>query len=172
MFSSRFQPKHRSVESCGRGLLPIIFGGVTPQLGFISLKKHMKQFILISALSLSYVFSAATPTFSADEPPPWAYPVNPPGFKPRPEDSILRRVPGSSVTYSVTQLSNRFLAPIWHPDDHPPLPQIVATGRKPNVLACGFCHRADGSGGPENSSLAGLPAAYIVQQMADFKTSA
>jgi cytochrome c553 len=38
------------------------------------------------------------------------------------------------------------------------------------VFACGFCHRADGSGGPENSSLAGLPAAYIVQQMADFKT--
>jgi cytochrome c553 len=38
------------------------------------------------------------------------------------------------------------------------------------VFACGFCHRADGSGGPENSSLAGLPAAYVVQQMADFKT--
>jgi cytochrome c553 len=123
-------------------------------------------------LSLVYVLSAAIPTFSAEEPPPWAYPVNPPDFKPRPEDGILRRVPGSGVTHSVTQLSDRFLAPVWHPDDHPSLPQIVATGRKPNVLACGFCHREDGSGGPENSNLAGLPAAYIVQQMADFKTGA
>jgi cytochrome c553 len=30
-------------------------------------------------------------------------------------------------------------------------------------------HRADGSGGPENSSLFGLPTAYIVQQTLDFK---
>ena len=68
----------------------------------------------------------------------------PSGFKPRPEDGILRRVPGSTATYSVTQLGDRFIAPVWHPGDHPPLPQIVAEGRKPNVFACGFCHRADG----------------------------
>ena len=132
----------------------------------------MRKFTLMIGLSLVYVLSAAIPTFSAEDPPPWAYPVNPPDFKPRPEDGILRRVPGSGVTYSVTQLSDRFLASVWHPDDHPSLPQIVATGRKPNVLACGFCHREDGSGGPENSNLAGLPATYIVQQMADFKTGA
>jgi cytochrome c553 len=36
-------------------------------------------------------------------------------------------------------------------------------------MACGVCHRADGPGGPENSSLFGLPAAYIVQQTKDFK---
>jgi len=52
------------------------------------------------------------------------------------------------------------------------MPEIVAHGRKPDVLACGYCHRADGPGGPENSSLAGLPEAYIVQQMADFKSGA
>jgi cytochrome c553 len=39
-------------------------------------------------------------------------------------------------------------------------------------MACGYCHRAEGTGGPENASLAGLPAAYIVQQMADFKSGA
>jgi cytochrome c553 len=48
----------------------------------------------------------------------------------------------------------------------------VAQGRKPDVFACGFCHRADGPGGPENSALAGLPAAYIVQQMNDYKSGA
>jgi cytochrome c553 len=49
------------------------------------------------------------------------------------------------------------------------MPEIVAHGRKPEVFACGFCHRADGPGGPENASLAGLSASYIKQQMADFK---
>jgi cytochrome c553 len=98
--------------------------------------------------------------------------VNPPDFKPRAEDGIARRVPASSATYSVTQLRDRFISPVWHPNDHPPLPSVVAQGRKPNVFACGFCHRAEGTGGPENASLAGLPAAYIVQQMADYKSGA
>lgn len=129
--------------------------------------------ILFAILALSVVsFSSSTPTLGADEPPAWAYPVNPPDFKPRPEDGILRRVPGSNAAYSVTQLRDRFIAPVWHPDDHPALPEIVASGRKPNVFACGFCHRADGPGGPENANLAGLPAAYIVQQMADYKSGA
>jgi cytochrome c553 len=52
------------------------------------------------------------------------------------------------------------------------MPEIVSQGRQPNVFACGFCHRADEPGGPENSSLAGLPAVYIVQQIADFKSGA
>ena len=66
----------------------------------------------------------------------------------------------------------RFIAPIWHPGDHRPLPDIVASGRKPDVFACGFCHRADGPGGPENADLAGLPKSYIIQQMADYKSGA
>lgn len=132
----------------------------------------MRKFNLIIALSLASVISAATLTSGAEEPPAWAYPVNPPEFKPRTEDGILRQVPGSNATYSVSQLHDRFIAPVWHPSDHPPLPEIVASGRKPNVFACGFCHRADGPGGPENSNLAGLPAAYIVQQMADYKSGA
>ncbi len=46
------------------------------------------------------------------------------------------------------------------------MPEVVARGREPEVFACGFCHRADGPGGPENANIAGLPAACIVQQMA------
>jgi cytochrome c553 len=126
----------------------------------------------ISILALSVASFSASTALGAEDPPAWAYPVNPPDFKPRPEDGIARRVPASTATYSVTQLRDRFIAPVWHPSDHPPLPTIVAQGRKPNVFACGFCHRADGPGGPENASLAGLPAAYIVQQMADYKSGA
>lgn len=102
-------------------------------------------------------------------PPAWAYPVNPPDLKVSPDDGTLRRVPGSTAAFTLTQLRDRYFAPVWHPGDHPPLPEIVARGRKPEVWACGFCHRADGPGGPENSNLAGLPASYFVQQMRDYK---
>ena len=108
----------------------------------------------------------------AQEPPAWAYPVNPPDFKPRADDGQVRRVPDSTAGYTVTQLRDLFAAPVWHPEEHPPLPPIVAQGRKPAVFACGVCHRADGPGGPENANIAGLPAAYIVQQMADYKSGA
>ena len=42
-------------------------------------------------------------------------------------------------------------------------------GRKPNVFACGYCHLPNGQGRPENASLAGQPAEYIVQQVADMR---
>ena len=78
----------------------------------------------------------------------------------------------STAAFTLTQARDLFFALDWHPSDHPPLPDIVAYGRKPDVMACGVCHRADGPGGPENASLAGLPAQYITQQMADFKSGA
>ncbi|HET7108949.1 MAG TPA: hypothetical protein VFI38_19200 [Candidatus Acidoferrum sp.] len=52
------------------------------------------------------------------------------------------------------------------------MPAIVAHGRQPDVYACAYCHLPNGLGRPENSSLAGLPAAYILQQLADFKSGA
>jgi cytochrome c553 len=120
-------------------------------------------------LGLLCALMAAGQVRSEDGPPAWAYPVNPPDFKPPPDDGKPRQVPGSSASYTVPQTRDRFLAPDWHPGDHPAMPEIVSRGRKPDVYACGFCHRADGPGGPENASLAGLSAAYIKQQMADFK---
>ena len=59
-----------------------------------------------------------------------------------------RRVPDSDLTLTLTQVRDLFFSPDWHPGDHPPQPDVVAHGRKPDVLACGFCHRADGPGGP------------------------
>ena len=132
----------------------------------------MTKFNAILILASASVFVAGMPAHSAEGPPVWAYPVNPPDFKLPPDDGVPRRVPDSTATYTLSQLRDRFIAPVWHPGDHAPLPDVVARGRKPDVFACGFCHRADGPGGPENSGLAGLPAAYIVQQMADFKSGA
>jgi len=53
-----------------------------------------------------------------------------------------------------------------------PCPKSSSAAGSPGVYACGVCHRADGPGGPENCSLAGLPQAYIVEQLADFKSEA
>jgi cytochrome c553 len=126
--------------------------------------------LFASMLPIVAMLCAGTPVAGQQVPPAWAYPVNPPDFKLPADDGALRKVPNSAVTMTLSQVRDRFYAPDWHPDDHPALPEAVARGRKPEVFACGFCHRADGAGGPENANLMGLPAAYIMQQIADFKS--
>jgi cytochrome c553 len=81
-------------------------------------------------------------------------------------------VPQSRVTYTEAQLNDLFSAPDWFPHSHAPMPSVVAHGRAPDVYACGFCHTPSGQGRPENASLAGLPAAYIIRQVADMKSGA
>jgi cytochrome c553 len=119
---------------------------------------------------------AATATFAIDlvGPPAWAYPMLPAGLKPPFDDGVPRTRPGSSASYTVTQMNDvrAFVSPDWFPQEHAPMPPVVANGRAPTVFACAFCHRADGSGGPENANIAGLPAEYILQQLADYKSGA
>jgi cytochrome c553 len=104
--------------------------------------------------------------------PEWVFPLNPPspGGTSPPDQAKVVHLPGSHVTYTEAQLYDRFVAVDWFPESHSAMPEIVATGRKPTVNACGYCHTPGGQGRPENASLAGLPAAYIVQQVADFKS--
>src|SRR5688572_25811041 len=94
--------------------------------------------------------SGALHAAQIEPPPAWAYPMNTPGLAPVPDDGVPRRVPDSKASYTLTQTRDRFVSPVWHPGDHAPQPPVVSQGRKPDVLACGFCHRADGPGGPEN----------------------
>ena len=109
-------------------------------------------------------------TATAQETPlPWAYALNSPGAEPEHDDGLAKHVPGSQRTFTLTEIKNLYVAPDWHPDDHPEMPGVVATGRNPGVYACAYCHLPNGQGRPENASLAGLPAEYIVQQMADYK---
>ena len=116
--------------------------------------------------------SAQTPAAAQPEPyPAWAYPWDP-DFVAPPANDVPQRLPGSTAAVSWNQARDLFFAPDWHPDDHAPMPDVVKSGRKPDVRACGSCHRAEGTGGPENSSLAGLPAAYFIQQIAEFKSGA
>ena len=116
--------------------------------------------------------AGSAPSAAATGPlPAWAYPWDP-DFKVPPADDVQQRLPGSTAAFSWNQARDLFFAPDWHPEDHPAMPDVVSRGRKPDVRACGSCHRAEGTGGPENSSLAGLSRDYFVQQMADFKSGA
>src|SRR6476659_3297154 len=111
---------------------------------------------------------APAPIASQQPPPPWAYPIQPP-LTPSPDDGVPRRVPGSSVSLTLTQIRDLYAPPDWHPEDHPLMPGVVGNGRKPKTFACGYCHYPNGQGRPENSSLAGLSAGYITQQIADYQ---
>ncbi len=127
------------------------------------------------------VFAAqpsVTPRFSTSDVtvPAWLYPSAPapaPGTQPAVFDSVTPiHLPRVRVAFTESQLHNLYSAPDWDPTGHPAMPQIVAHGRPPAVYACAFCHMPDGSGRPENASLAGLPAGYIIQQVADMKSHA
>lgn len=131
----------------------------------------MRRSVAVLLALSAFVAAPATPALGAEDPPAWAYTWDP-DFKVPPADDVLHRVPASTATFSWKQARDLFFAPDWHPEDHPPMPDVVARGRKPDVRACGSCHRAEGTGGPENANLAGLPASYIVQQMADYKSGA
>jgi cytochrome c553 len=129
----------------------------------------VKVFIAPWLSSLVFLAVATASALGQEPPPAWAYPVNPPNFQRAPDDGAIRRVPGSAAGFTLTQVRDLFATPDWHPLEHPPMPKIVAIGRKPEVFACGVCHRADGSGGPENSGLFGLSADYIIRQIVEFR---
>ncbi|HEX6612929.1 MAG TPA: hypothetical protein VF022_03575, partial [Rhodanobacteraceae bacterium] len=101
----------------------------------------------------------------------WAFPLNPPPDPraPKPDLHAPLHVPGSMRTYTLADYDEMFGAPDWFPHDHPPMPHIVAQGRKP-AWACAYCHLPTGEGRPENAPLAGLPAAYIVEQVRAFRS--
>ena len=125
---------------------------------------------LFPTLRLTIAVMATTVISPATELPAWAFPVVAPGGPPIPDDGRARHVPDSDVTFTRTQIAAiGGLVPDWHPDEHPPMPDIVAKGRAPQVFACGYCHLPNGAGRPENTSLAGLTAAYIKQEMLAFR---
>jgi cytochrome c553 len=129
----------------------------------------------VLALLLGSAISAAPPQHkkdSPDPPPPWAFPIDTPDIPLQPDDGTLERVPDSPVALTLTQVRDIFSVPDWHPEGHPHMPKVVARGREPELRACGYCHLPNGLGRPENSSLAGLPAVYFAEQIADFKSGA
>src|SRR5262245_52998100 len=81
-------------------------------------------------------------------------------------------LPGSKYSFTLAEVRNGFAPADWFPEDHAPMPDIVAHGRQPDVRACAFCHMPNGKGRPENGPVAGLAKDYVVQQLRDFKSGA
>ncbi|HXA65276.1 MAG TPA: hypothetical protein VNV82_08995 [Bryobacteraceae bacterium] len=116
---------------------------------------------------------------AADGPPGWAYGFPPgtpgtPAAAPAPTppaapDTSVKHLPGSSGAFTVPQIRDAFGPADWYPNDHPPMPDVVSHGRRPDVRACGLCHYPNGKGRPENAGVAGLPNSYFIQQMMDFR---
>jgi cytochrome c553 len=133
--------------------------------------RHYLQLWILASLLLAY--GVAWAQNSHQTPPYWAYVINP-NSEPAagPTDHAPRHVPGSGAAFTLAQIADLFNPPDWHPEGHAAMPEIVAHGRKPDVFACAYCHLPNGQGRPENSSLAGLPAGYIVEQLEDFKSGA
>jgi len=111
--------------------------------------------------------------------PEWLFPIdeeairlqkNPPKTPPKLDDVELLGIPDSDQKYTLARINDQFNAPDWQPNSHVPMPEIVAKGRKPKIIACAFCHTPTGQGRPENSALAGLPEAYIKEQLRDFRS--
>lgn len=135
--------------------------------------------LLLVIVWLGFSASAAL----AAERPEWAFFV--PGAKTQPPNSAVLpddngvqwRPPGSHRSYTPRQVQDPLNPPDWYPAEHPPMPQIVAHGSRTGtggapLLPCALCHLPNGSGHVESASLAGLSAAYIVQQFADFRSGA
>ena len=142
------------------------------------------------AASTAAVIFATVWLFAANDgpPPPWAYgfssaasatpgapppvaPPPPPPAAPAP-DATPRQIPGSTGSFTLSQIRDGFGPADWFPGDHPTMPEIVAHGRRPDVRACSLCHYPNGKGRPENAGVAGLPVSYFVQTMEDFKSEA
>lgn len=81
------------------------------------------------------------------------------------------KAPGSAKEYQAKQIAGNATPPDWFPAEHPAAPKVV-TGGQGVRFACGSCHLMSGQGHSESADIAGMPAAYIIQQMADYKSGA
>src|ERR1035437_1776902 len=133
----------------------------------------IRMIALVSVLTVSA-------SFAADGPPAWAYGFPQPGAPAAPAggrgrggqgapDNSAKRLAGSNLEFTLTQIRDGFGPADWFPGDHPKMPEIVAHGRRPEVRACSLCHYPSGKGRAENAPVAGYPVAYFIQQMNDFK---
>jgi cytochrome c553 len=133
----------------------------------------MRRHVSLLVVCVVSLFAAAV--LRAADPPAWAYAIPPapaPGAaagQPAPVDPAPRQLPGSTLTFPVAQIRDAFGPADWFPGDHPTMPEVVAKGRRPDVRACALCHYPNGKGRPENAGVSGLPVAYFIQQMQDFR---
>ncbi len=130
--------------------------------------------LLVCALGLALLPAVKTGAQSAAQEwhlpdIPWAYPIRDKVQPVIDERTGPLHVPGSSKTYTQDQVDDLANPPDWFPDEHAPMPKVVAHGNGGSSLGCASCHLASGLGHPESANLAGVSAEYIERQLGDFK---
>jgi cytochrome c553 len=122
---------------------------------------------LLALCTAASVAHGAPP--KSDPPPAWAFVISVPHVPPR-ISAAWTSVPHSSLRVKPKRLADPSYVPDWFPADHQGMPGVVAHGRAPLVPACAWCHLPTGVGDPAAAAIAGLPAAYIEQQFAEFRS--
>lgn len=141
----------------------------------------MKKLLGMTIVFGATMVAASALYAAASDMPDWAYGVPPPGQRPNPpvrDDGKMLTLPGSDLQFTLNKIRgrvdndtpNRTSPADWFPNDHPPLPKIVAEGdQSRGIVACSLCHYPNGKGRTENASPAGLPKDYIIRQLHDMK---
>lgn len=123
----------------------------------------------VAAVAAVLVLCGALAAPPNDPPPSWAFLRFHIEKSTQPPDTRIT-VPGSKLSVTLKQLYDVFNPPDWFPGDHPKPPTVMAHGDAPKLWACSVCHLATGTGDPSSAAIAGLPADYIVQQFAEFRS--
>ncbi|MGH8288066.1 MAG: c-type cytochrome [Steroidobacteraceae bacterium] len=121
--------------------------------------------VAVAALSVS---CAALGAPKSDPPPRWAFMLLHEESDPTPASKPIT-VPGSALHMTEKAIDDPFAGADWFAEDHPAMPEVVAKGHRPHLWACSYCHGPTGVGDPASAALAGLPAAYIEQQLTEFR---
>lgn len=146
--------------------------------------------VKLGMASLLLATGSALPARAGEPEPLWAY-----GFltPPKPGDTAkpqgmasrklrpnedqaeqlkLMHVEGSTAAYSRVDVRDGSHVIDWFPGDHPPMTPLIFHGPASIGDAnrgCGSCHLPNGKGRPENAPVAGLPVAYFIRQMQEFR---
>src|SRR5262245_36596797 len=100
--------------------------------------------------------------------PDWAFNI-PDSVQPTAvQPAGIVKVPGSAKEYAAAEIAGNANPPDWFPDEHPAAPRSVRGGTG-ITMACGSCHLMSGQGQPESADIAGMPAEYLIRQMAYYK---
>jgi len=98
----------------------------------------------------------------------WAYPLGHAALPAIPAG--INHVQGSTVGIAKDALDGDAHAPDWFPAAHPAPPAVVSSSGPHRDIGCASCHFINGQGFPGSADLAGLPAAYIIEQVHAFQT--
>lgn len=124
-------------------------------------------------LTCAVLLGGMSLAMAAEGPPTWAYGTDPATVRPRgPQtapDTSLKHVSGSTLEFTRAQISDHFGPADWFPGDHPSMPEVVAHGHNPTMMACALCHYPNGKGRAENAGVSGLPVSYFIEQIREFR---